>query len=150
MIISNFHLFAFWLPWKRCFFFFNVYWLTVPLTAGERNLSDTSKPKKSSWCYHHFKVKGQINHIRWGKTCVYVYVSLLLALKLIWAIARGRRNDEIIRMWVHNKGFPVPKCWVSYLPQHRTPSTRHPLALCHMQLTGLLSFADEGHLMIMT
>ena len=33
---------------------------------------------------------------------------------------------------------------VFYLPQHRTPSTRHPLALSRMRLTGCWVPADES------
>ena len=65
-------------------------------------------------------------------------ISVLLDLKLdqlIRAAARGRRNDEMVRLSTQG----TVSCGVFYLPQHRTLSTRHPLALCH-------DFADEGHL----
>ena len=42
------------------------------------------------------------------------------------------------------QGTSVPRCVVFYLHQYRTLSSRHPLALCHMQLTVLLRFGDEG------
>ena len=40
--------------------------------------------------------------------CSMFNVSMLLAMKLnqlIWAAARGRRNDEMIRLWVQHKYF---------------------------------------------
>ena len=47
------------------------------------------------------------------------------------------RDDKAVSL---HKVLSVPKCGVFYLPQHRTLYTRYPLALCHMQLTGLLRF----------
>ena len=73
---------------------------------------------------------------------LFVYVSML-APKLIWAAARGRCNDDTIRLWVRNKVFPVPKCGVFYLPQHRTQSDRVQGTLwlyVTRELTGLLKF----------
>ena len=79
-------------------------------------------------------------------------VSMLLAPKLdqlIWAAAWGRRNDEMIRLWVHSGYYQFLSVGSFYLPQHRTLSTRQPLALyvtCNWQ--ACWDFAAEGHVKV--
>ena len=51
-------------------------------------------------------------------------VSMLLPLKLdqlIWAAARGRRNDEMIRLWVHTRYAQFPSgVFYLYSATHKT------------------------------
>ena len=62
----------------------------------------------------------------------------LKLIQLIWKPARGRHNDEMTRLGV----WHIPYSRVFYLPQHRTPFTRRPLALCYVQSTGCWVSAD--------
>ena len=71
----------------------------------------------------------------------HVYVLMLLALKLDLAIIMSSCQRQM--QWWDDKAvrpLKVLSVEVFYLPQLRTPSTRQPLALCHMWLTSLLIF----------
>ena len=53
---------------------------------------------------------------------------------------QGWQIDEVVNP---HKVLPVPKCEVFNLSHYRSLSTRHLLDLCHMWLTGLLSFCSK-------
>ena len=48
------------------------------------------------------------------------------------------------RVWPLQRFLNTPWSTVFYLPQLSTPSTKHPLALCHMPSTGCWVSADES------
>ena len=78
-------------------------------------------------------------------------VSMLLALKLyqlIWAAARGRRNDEMIRLWVHTRysQFPGLGSFTCLSIEHWVQGTLWLYATCNWQ--ACWDFANENHLKI--
>ena len=81
--------------------------------------------------------------------CLMSHVSMLLTLKLdqlIWAAARGRRNDDMIRLWVHTRysQFPSVGSFTCLSIEHWVQGTLWLYVTCDWQ--ACWDFADEGHL----
>ena len=120
---------------------YNYFSVTNSLFYYVRNYNDLHNIMLDVWyfiSYSLFPVE-----LVWDGVSMALLISMLLALKLdqlIRAAVRSRCNDDMIRLSPRYSQFPSVATVTCLSIEHWVQAWRHPLALCHLWLIGLLIF----------